>query len=103
MAKKSKKQRKREERDRARAEEEAARETAAKRLRTYRIAAAVVPAAVLGICLGVFALTDDRRLAALLGLVGFAVWIPVILGALGGGVTPRDSTRAGSIDFGNRR
>ena len=103
MAKKSKKQRKREERERKEAEEKAAQEIADRRLRNYRIAAAVVPAVTLAISLGIYFSMNDRQLAALIGMIGLAAWIPVLLGVIGGGVTPRDRTRAGSIDFGNKR
>ena len=103
MAKKTKKQRKREQRDRdeeARLEAEAAART---RMQRYRIAAAVVPLVTLAISLTIYFTLDDQALAALVGMVGLAIWVPVLLGVVGGGVKPRDRTRAGSIDFGNRR
>ena len=103
MARKSKKQRKREERARREAEERAAEEAAQRRLRNYRIAAAVVPVVTLAISLSIYFAMNDRQLAALVGMVGLAVWVPILLGVVGARVKPRDRTRAGSIDFGNRR
>ena len=103
MAKKSKKQRKREQRDRDIVEADAAHDVALRRQRMLRIAAAVVPLVTLAVSLSIYFSTEDTQLAALVGMVGLAIWVPVLLGVVGGNVKPRDRTRAGSIDFGNRR
>lgn len=101
--KKSKKDKKREAREQAEAEEQAAQEAFEARRRLYRIAAVAVPVVTLAAALGVYFGIDDRQLAGLIGMVGVAGWIPVVLGALGSRIKPRDRTRAGSIDFGNKR
>jgi len=101
--KKTKKDKRREQRERE-AEERALALAAAKlRLKRFQIAAAVVPIVFLGAAIGVYVAMDDKQLAGLIGLVGLAVWVPVLLGLLGARIEPRDRTRAGSIDFGNRR
>lgn len=103
MARKTKKQRKRDERERRDAEEKAAEEAAQRRLRNYQIAAGVVPVITLAVSLAIYFAVNDRQLAALVGMVGLAVWVPLLLGVVGSRVKPRDRTRAGSIDFGNKR
>jgi len=101
--KKSKRDKKREARERAEAEERAAQAAFERRRRIYRIASVAVPVVTLAVSMGVYLGMEDRQLAALLGMVGFAAWVPVLLGALGSRIQPRDRTKAGSIDFGNRR
>lgn len=101
--KKSKKDKKREAREQAAAEEQAALEAFEARRRLYRIAAVAVPVVTIAAAVGIYLGMDDQQLAALVGMVGLAGWIPVVLGALGSRITPRDRTRAGSIDFGNKR
>jgi hypothetical protein len=101
MAKKSKQKRK--EADERREEDRAAVEVARTRQTRLRIAAVVVPLVAIAAALGVFFGTDDKQLAALIGMIGLALWVPTLLGLLGGQVPPRDRTRAGSIDFGNKR
>ncbi|HHH29858.1 MAG TPA: hypothetical protein ENK57_16140 [Polyangiaceae bacterium] len=71
--------------------------------RKYRIAAILVPIVTLAISIGVYMATDDKQLAGLIGMVGVSIFVPLGLGAVGSEVTPRDRTRAGSIDFGNKR
>ncbi|HJL16844.1 MAG TPA: hypothetical protein RMH99_14365 [Sandaracinaceae bacterium LLY-WYZ-13_1] len=103
MAKKSKKELRRERKER---EEQARREAEAlrlKRRRIFRIAAVVVPVITLAGAIAIYVGMDDRQLAGLLGMVGLAIWVPVLLGLVGSSVKPRDRTRAGSIDFGNKR
>ncbi|MGF1467704.1 MAG: hypothetical protein ACFCGT_16385 [Sandaracinaceae bacterium] len=63
----------------------------------------ILPVVVAAIAVGAYLLTNDRRIAGLLGMLGLALWVPALLGLLGAGVKPRDRTRAGSIDFGQRR
>lgn len=101
MAKKSKQKRK--EIDERREEESAAIEVARTRRTRFRIASAVVPIVTVAVALGVYFGTGDKQLAALIGMIGLALWVPTLLGLLGGQVPPRDRTRAGSIDFGNKR
>lgn len=101
--KKSKRERKREQREREEAERQAAQEAFEKRRRLYRIGAVIVPLVTLAVAVSVYVGMDNRQLAGLSGMVGLAAWVPMILGALGSQIRPRDRTRAGSIDFGNKR
>jgi hypothetical protein len=101
--KKSKKQRRREQKEREEAERQAALARLAKRRRRLMAAAVALPLATLAGALAVYFGTEDRQLAALLGMVGIALWVPILLGLVGSAVKPRDRTRAGSIDFGNER
>ena len=39
----------------------------------------------------------------LTGMIGLAIWLPLVIGSIGSQVTPRDRTRAGAIDFGGER
>lgn len=103
MGKKSKKQKKRDLRDEEAEEREAGQRALDVRRRRYRVAAAVLPVLVLAASLGVYFAWDDRQLAGLVGLIGIAVWVPVLLGSIGGEIRPRDRVRAGSIDFGSKR
>ena len=102
MGKKTKRE-KREERERAAAEHESAMERMRVRRNRFRIAAIALPLVTLAVAVGVFVGTDDSQLAALIGLLGIGLWVPVLLGLIGSSVQPRDRTRAGSIDFGNKR
>jgi len=101
--KKTKRDVRREQRDQ-RVEEEAAAQVAfeAKRYK-YRVAALTIPLVTLGGAIGVYMATDEKQLGGLIGLVGIGVWILVLLGLIGSSIKPRDRTRAGSIDFGNKR
>lgn len=104
MAKKVTKRELREQRrEQEQAEREAAEEKATKRLRLMRLLVAVVPIVTLAFAVPTWLVLDSPRAAALIVLVGVAVWIPVLLGSLGSAIEPRDRTRAGSIDFGNRK
>ncbi|MFK7985340.1 MAG: hypothetical protein AB8I08_04850 [Sandaracinaceae bacterium] len=103
MARKTKKARRREERERKEVAERELAEAREKRTRTYRIALIAVPMVTLVVSLGVYFGIDNRQLAGLLGMVGIAIWVLTGLSFVGGNVTPRDRTRAGSIDFGNKR
>lgn len=82
---------------------EAAARAAALRLRRMRIAMIAVPIVTLALAMSTWLAADAPRAAALIGLVGVGTWIPILLGALGAEIEPRDRTRAGSIDFGHRR
>jgi hypothetical protein len=99
----AKKESKKEKRER----EAAAREAAERELeRVARIRRAVVIALPLVTLLAVgitWAVTEDVQTAALVGLIGVGLWVPILLGAVGAAVRPRDRTRAGSIDFGQKR
>jgi len=101
--KKTKRQIKREERERAAEELAAATAAFEGKRRKYRIAALATPVVALALSIAVYVVTDDKQLAGLTGMIGFAIFIPLMLGAIGGEVTPRDRTRAGSIDFGSKR
>ncbi|MCC6875548.1 MAG: hypothetical protein IT378_14675 [Sandaracinaceae bacterium] len=71
----------------------------ASRLKWVAIA---LPVVTLAAALGAYFAAGDRQLAGLVGLIGVALWVPALLGAIGAAITPRDRTRAGSIDFGSR-
>ena len=101
--KKTKRQIKREERERDAEEREAATRAFMAKRKKYRIAAFVVPVVALALSIAVYVVTDDKQLAGLTGMVGVGIFVPLLLGAVGGEVPPRDRTRAGSIDFGNKR
>ena len=101
--KKSKQDRKREERDRRQAEEQASQEAAQARRQKFRIATVVIFVVALGASLTAYFYGENRQLAGLIGMIGFALLFPLVLGSIGGEVKPRDRNRAGSIDFGNRR
>lgn len=100
---KSNKKRKKERRAEEKAELEAAREAAERRQRRYRRILVALPLATLAAAAATYFGFDDVRAAALVGVIGVALWVPILLGALGGSVRPRDRDRAGSIDFGQRR
>ncbi|MGE0790733.1 MAG: hypothetical protein AB7S26_33980 [Sandaracinaceae bacterium] len=104
MAKnKNKKEQRRAEREREAQEQAEAAALAAERQKRYRIGAIALPlVGALGVG-GVYAGTENTQLSALIALVVLALWVPLLLGALGGAIRPRDRTRAGSIDFGSRR
>ena len=79
---KSKKQRKREQKEREEAARQAELERLAKRRRRLIVAAVAVPVATLAAAVGLYSSTGDRQLAGLLGMVGIALWVPILLGAL---------------------
>ena len=101
--KKTKRAIKREERERLAEEQEAATAVFEAKRRKYRLAAMIVPVVALVAAIAVYVITDDKQLAGLVGMFGVGIFVPLLLGAVGGQVTPRDRTRAGSIDFGNKR
>ncbi|GAB5546313.1 MAG: hypothetical protein RLO52_06590 [Sandaracinaceae bacterium] len=101
--KKTKKDKRREQREQEAEARALALEAAKLKLKRYRVAAAVVPVVFLAAAIGVYVALDDKQLAGLIGMVGLAIWVPVLLGLIGARIQPRDRTRAGSIDFGNRR
>lgn len=104
MAKKvKKKELKEQRREQQAAEREAAAQAAAKRQRIMRRLVIAVPIVTVALSLVLWLALDAPRAAALAGLVGVAVWIPTVLGSVGSEIEPRDRTRAGSIDFGNRK
>ena len=101
--KKTKRDLKREQRDLDVAEREVAQSEFEAKRRKYRIAAITIPLVTLGASVGVYMGTDEKQLAALVGLFGIGIWILVLLGLVGSSIKPRDRTRAGSIDFGSKR
>ncbi|MBT8468813.1 MAG: hypothetical protein KJN97_08690 [Deltaproteobacteria bacterium] len=66
-----------------------------------RISAAVafLTLAIAAICYWVL---DNRQLMGITLLIGGVLFLVLALGTLASGVQPRDRTRAGSIDYGNR-
>lgn len=103
MAKRTKKKEKQERREQEAAARQMAAQAAAARLRKMRMLGVAVPLVTLAFALTAWLAMDSPRVAALGALVGVAVWIPVLLGSIGSEIQPRDRTRAGSIDFGNRQ
>jgi hypothetical protein len=91
--------------ERAREAKEAKREAqerAERRRRMQlRLSAAVAALTLLiaGIC---YWALDNRQLMGITLLVGGVLFLVIALGTLASGVQPRDRTRAGSIDYGNR-
>jgi Na+/citrate or Na+/malate symporter len=90
-------------RERVHAEAAQAREALERRRRRLRIANLAVPLVTIVAAGVTYFLSDSKGPAALVGLIGVAIWMPVLLGGLGATVPPRDRNRAGSIDFGQRR
>ncbi len=62
-------------------------------------AVAVLTLVVAGVCYWVL---DSRQLMGITLLIGGVLFLVIALGTLASGVRPRDRTRAGSIDYGNR-
>lgn len=62
-------------------------------------AVAILTLSVAGICYWGF---DNRQLMGITLLIGGVLFLVLALGTLASGVQPRDRTRAGSIDYGNR-
>ncbi|MBW2403694.1 MAG: hypothetical protein JRF42_07770 [Deltaproteobacteria bacterium] len=54
---------------------------------------------VAGVC---YWLLESRQLMGITLLIGGVLFLVLALGTLASGVRPRDRTRAGSIDYGNR-
>lgn len=93
----------RKERQRAakQARQEAEAQAKQRRQLQLRLAAAV---AVLTLALaGIFYwVLENRQLMGVSLLIGGVLFLLLVLGTLASGVQPRDRTRAGSIDYGNR-
>ena len=91
--------------ERARDAKEAKREAEALAQRRRRLqirlsaAVAVLTLVVAGVC---YWALDNRQLMGITLLVGGVLFLVLALGTLASGVPPRDRTRAGSIDYGNR-
>ncbi|MBT8467411.1 MAG: hypothetical protein HKN10_07895 [Myxococcales bacterium] len=62
-------------------------------------AVAVLTLAIAAIC---YLVLDNRQLMGITLLIGGVLFLVLALGTLASGVQPRDRTRAGSIDYGNR-
>jgi hypothetical protein len=91
--------------ERARDAKEAKREAEALAQQRRRLqirlsaAVAVLTLVVAGVC---YWALDNRQLMGITLLVGGVLFLVLALGTLASGVPPRDRTRAGSIDYGNR-
>ncbi len=103
VAKRTKRESKRERRAREASDREVAERAARQRQRRLRWVAIAIPVITLAAALTTYGVTDDAQIAALIGLLGIGLWVPALLGAIGATVVARDRTRAGSIDFGQRR
>lgn len=104
MAKKQNEQRQaRKERQKAAKEARQRAEAQAKRRRQLQMrlagAVGVLTLAIAAIC---YWALDNRQLMGITLLIGGVLFLLIVLGALASGVQPRDRTRAGSIDYGNR-
>ena len=91
--------------DRAKEAKDAKREAEAnaqrRRQSQIRLSAvvAVLTLVIAGVCYWAF---DNRQLMGITLLIGGVLFLVLALGTLASGVQPRDRTRAGSIDYGNR-
>jgi Flp pilus assembly protein TadB len=104
MAKKQNERRQaRKERQKAAKEARQEAQVRAKRRRRMqmRLAGAVglLTLVVAGVCYWVL---ENRQLMGVTLLIGGVLFLLFMLGTLASGVQPRDRTRAGSIDYGNR-
>jgi cation transport ATPase len=79
-----------------------AQERAQQRRRLQIRVAAAVAVLTLSIAAICYWVLDNRQLMGITLLIGGVLFLVVALGALASGVQPRDRTRAGSIDYGNR-
>lgn len=72
-----------------------------RRKRQLRVAGAV---GVLTLALAALAylVFENRQLTGITLLIGGVLFLLIVLGTLASSVQPRDRTRAGSIDYGNR-
>lgn len=103
MAKKTKKERKRDKREQEAAERDVAERAAARTRGIMRAVVIAIPILTIAAALITWAVTEETSTAAMVGLIGIGLWVPALLGLIGAAVNPRDRTRAGSIDFGQRR
>jgi Flp pilus assembly protein TadB len=91
--------------ERAKEAKEAKREAEAiaqqRRRLQIRLSAAVALLTLVVAALCYWAL-DNRQLMGITLLIGGVLFLVLALGTLASGVQPRDRTRAGSIDYGNR-
>lgn len=91
--------------ERAKEAKEAKREAEAvaqrRRQLQLRLSAAValLTLAIAAVC---YWALDNRQLMGITLLIGGVLFLVLALGTLASGVQPRDRTRAGSIDYGNR-
>jgi lipopolysaccharide export LptBFGC system permease protein LptF len=91
--------------ERAREAKEAKREAQERAQRRRRLqirvsaAVAVLTLVIAAICYWVL---DNRQLMGIALLIGGVLFLVIALSSLASGVQPRDRTRAGSIDYGNR-
>lgn len=79
-----------------------AQERAQKRRRLQMRVSAAVALLTLGIAAICYWVLDNRQLMGITLLIGGVLFLVIALGSLASGVQPRDRTRAGSIDYGNR-
>lgn len=104
MAKKQSERREaRKERQRAAKEARRAAEEQAQRRRQMQLRLAGVVAVLTLVVAGVsYWALDNRQLMGITLLIGGVLFLLIVLATLASGVQPRDRTRAGSIDYGNR-
>ena len=79
-----------------------AEELAQQRRRQQIRASAAVAVLTLGIAALCYWVFDNRQAMGATLLIGGVLFLLLALGTLASGVRPRDRTRAGSIDYGNR-
>ena len=93
----------RKERQRAAKEAKQEAEALAKRRRQKQLrAAAAIAVVTLGLAAVCYFVLDNRQLMGGTLLIGGVLFLLMALGTLASGVKPRDRSRAGSIDYGNR-
>ena len=104
MAKKQSQRREaRKERQKAAKEARRQAEAEAKRRRRLQLrVAAAVGVLTLGMAAVSYFVLENRQLTGISLLVGGVLFLLIVLGTLASTVSPRDRTRAGSIDYGNR-
>lgn len=91
--------------ERQRAAKEARQEAQARARRRRQMqlrAAGAVGVLTLAVAACCYWLLDNRQLMGVSLLIGGVLFLLLVLGTLASGVQPRDRTRAGSIDYGNR-
>ena len=104
MAKKQNERREaRKERQKAAKEARRQAEAEAKRRRQRRLRlSAAVGVLTLAVAAVAYFAFENRQLTGISLLIGGVLFLLVVLSTLASGVQPRDRTRAGSIDYGNR-